>query len=76
MALSQAMFFFSILIVFGTRYRLLCAEREDKAGDKWRQEMQDARKRAFDRKRLEPHQGSAAPPRQQPRLSAEGGAGK
>jgi hypothetical protein len=65
--------YFSNLIVLGGRYRLLCAEREDKAGDKWRQEMQDARKRAFDRKKLEPHQGSAAPPRQQQRLSAEGG---
>ena len=65
-------FFFSVFIL-GCRYRLLCAEREDKAGDKWRQDMQDARKRAFERKKNEPHLGSAAPPRQQQRTSAEGG---
>jgi hypothetical protein len=62
------------LPMYGCRYRLLCAEREDKAGDKWRQEMQEARKRAFDRKRSEPQLGVGAPARQQQRLATEGGA--
>jgi mRNA guanylyltransferase len=57
-------------------YRLLCAEREDKKGDRWSKEMQEMRKNAFDRKRNEPHQDKPdGPQRKQPHPAAEGGGG-
>ena len=38
---------------FCGRYRLLCAEREDKKGDRWSKEMQGSREAAFKQKRNE-----------------------
>ncbi len=65
-----ALFFLFSMPELGCRYRLLCAEREDKVGDKWRKETQLGREQIFARKRNEAHQ-SSAPPRQQQRVASE-----